>query len=141
MKMNFRVNKVLKEFEEGMPDNREIVTRKEYQKKFYKGLLKGLGIIGLLIMVGFLTFPLLSFIGPVMGAGIGSLIARATLPNKYEYKIVENDGVTPIPDSIIENEKVLKKQKGTFRYILEYVIAIIFIIFFFMFLWVMTHGV
>lgn len=131
----------LKESEKGMPDNREIVTRKEFQKKLIKGLIKGFGIIGLLIIVGFLTFPLLSFIGPIMGAGIGSAIARATMPTKNEYKIVENDGVTPIPDSMIENEKVLRKQKGTFRYILEWVIAITFLIFFFWFLWAMTHGV
>ncbi len=141
MRKNFMVDKALREFEEELPDNREIVTRKEFKKKSYKGLLKGLGIIGLFIIFGFLTFPLLSFIGPVSGAVIGSLIARGTMPNKYEYKIVENDGVTPIPDSIIENEKVLRKQKGTFRYILEYVLAILFSIFFFLFLWVMTHGV
>lgn len=141
MKMNFITRKTLKEFEEEIPDNREILTRKEFQKKFYKGLIKGLGIIILLIIFGFLTFPFLNFIGPISGAIIGSLIARATLPTKYEYKIVENDGITPIPDSFIDNEKVLKKQKGTFRYILEYVVVIIFLILFFMFLWGITHGV
>jgi len=57
------------------------------------------------------------------------------VPIREEYKIVENDGITPIPDSIIENFKVIKNQKGTFKFVLEWVVGIILGILCFLFMW------
>jgi len=111
-------------FEEEMSDNREIITRKELEKKTYKAV----GILALILIFGFLMI-----LGDESVIGLLIIVlcgpfAMTMLPYPNKYKIVENDGITPIPDSFIENEKVRITQKGIFRYTLEWVIGILFVI-------------
>ncbi|MGL6298956.1 MAG: hypothetical protein ACRC1M_07310 [Methanobacteriaceae archaeon] len=135
MRMDFRFMQEWKKSEKGKPDKRKVVTQKEFQNKSRKGLL----ISGLIVLFGFLSFPLLSFFGPLLGIVLAFIMFLTLVPTKIEYKVVEDDGVTPIPEGIIENEKARKKQKGTFRFVLEYVFAIAFIILMCMFIWVIFY--